>query len=64
MYKETQHFRQPWLWVLLLGSLALVIYRWQPINVGIMAGVMGLFWFLRLETRIDQKGIAYRWFPF
>ncbi|MGM9507660.1 hypothetical protein ACS5NO_08030 [Larkinella sp. GY13] len=64
MYKETQHFRQPWLWLLLLGSLALVIYRWQPIHVGIMAGIMGLFWFLRLETRIDPEGIAYRWFPF
>lgn len=64
MYKETQKFRQPWLWVLLLYSLGVVLYRWQPVGVAVVLGVLSLFWFLALETQIDEKGIAYRWLPF
>ena len=63
MYKETQKFRQPWLWVLLLCSLGVVLYRWQPAGVAIMLGILGLFWSLALDTQINEAGIAYRWLP-
>ncbi|MBD2757471.1 hypothetical protein [Spirosoma validum] len=64
MYKETQKFRQPWLWALLVYSMGVVIYSGQLVGVAIMLLVMALFWFLTLQTRIDQEGISYRWFPF
>ncbi|MFD1143797.1 hypothetical protein ACFQ4C_21895 [Larkinella insperata] len=64
MYQEKQQFRQPWLWALLIGVFGLALYRQEPISVGIVVAVLGLFWVLRLETRIDEEGISYRWFPF
>ena len=64
MYKETQQFRQPWAWVLLLVCLAFVVYRWQPGGIAIVLAVIALFWPLKLETVIDHDGIGYRWLPF
>jgi hypothetical protein len=64
MYKETQKFRKPLLWTLLIYSLGVVIYSGQIAGIVIMLVVMALFWFSTLQTQIDQEGIAYRWFPF
>ena len=64
MYREIQKFRQPWLWAILLGSLGVVLYRRDPVAIGVMGGVLALFWFLQLETVINEEGIAYRWLPF
>jgi hypothetical protein len=64
MFNEIQKFRQPWLWIILAFSAGVVLYQWQPISVGILVGVLTLFWFLTLETRIDKEGISYRWLPF
>ncbi|RAK02239.1 hypothetical protein LX87_00359 [Larkinella arboricola] len=64
MYQEKQQFRQPWLWVLLIGVLGVTLYRQESVSIGIVVAVLGLFAFLRLETRIDDEGISYQWFPF
>ncbi|MGV3557197.1 hypothetical protein [Larkinella arboricola] len=64
MYQEKQQFRQPWLWALLLGVLGVTLYRQESVSIGIVVAVLGLFAFLRLETRINDEGIAYQWFPF
>ncbi|MFD2571501.1 hypothetical protein ACFSUS_12705 [Spirosoma soli] len=64
VYREIQAFRQPWLWVLLLFSLGTTLYRWQPLGIGIMVGMLALFWFLRLEVIINEEGIGFRWLPF
>lgn len=64
MPKETQQFRQLWLWALLVYSLGVVSYSGQLLGVAIMLLVMALFGVLTLQTQIDQQGIAYRWFPF
>lgn len=64
MYKETQHFRQPWLWVLLIGVLAATLYGQNYVSIGVVAIFLGLFALVRLETNINEKGISFRWFPF
>lgn len=64
MFKETQQFRQPWLWVLLIGVFGISLYRQEFIAVGIVVAVIALFGFLRLETYINKEGVSYRWFPF
>ncbi|MGA0556415.1 hypothetical protein ACO2Q8_07185 [Larkinella sp. VNQ87] len=64
MYTETQKFRQPWAWVLLLACLGVVLYAGQLGGILIVLAVIALFWFLKLETVIDHEGIAFRWFPF
>jgi len=64
MYEETQKFRQPWLWALLIGCLGIIIYSGQFVGAVVILTVMALFWFLTLQTKIDEEGIAYRWFPF
>ncbi|MFC5409982.1 hypothetical protein ACFPMF_11730 [Larkinella bovis] len=64
MYQEKQQFRQPWLWALLIGVLGISLYRQEFVAIGIVVAVLVLFAFLRLDTRINNEGIAYRWFPF
>lgn len=44
-------------------SLVLLILG-MYLPTAIMIGVLLLFWFMRLETRIDSKGIHYKYFPF
>ncbi|GAB3932336.1 hypothetical protein [Larkinella terrae] len=53
MYTETQKFRQPLIWALLVGCLTL--YRWQAVGVGIMTGVLILFWFLLIGTQQPEQ---------
>lgn len=76
LFQETQRFTQWWLW-LLLFSVSLTIYRpiymaiseGQPLDAGqwvgvIILAVVILFMFIiRLETRIDERGIYVKFFP-
>ncbi|GAB3266329.1 DUF6141 family protein [Larkinella harenae] len=64
MYKETQQFRQPWIWVLLIGVFGVTVYEQNYVSIGIVAIFLGLFALVRLETEINKEGISYRWFPF
>lgn len=76
LFQETQRFTQWWLW-LLLFSVSLTIYRpiymaiseGQPLDAGqwvgvIILAVVILFMFIiRLDTRIDERGIYVKFFP-
>jgi len=78
-FKETQRFRQWWLWLLLLFvvmvSIVAPIYKMQHYSGGVAFGpiaiqsvavvlIIVLFRLLKLETRIDESGIHYRYPPF
>jgi len=76
LFQETQRFTQWRLW-LLLFSVSLTIYRpiymaiseGQPLDAGqwvgvIILAVVILFMFIiRLDTRIDERGIYVKFFP-
>lgn len=78
LFVETQRFRQPVLWALLLGGAGVV-------GVGLLAQggdtdpaalpgllltgailvlVLVFFGWVRLETRLDHEGVRFRFFPF
>jgi hypothetical protein len=74
-FEEIQQFRQWWIWVILLivtmfaESAPWIFYQptdpaWQMILVGLIP-VLVILWFyiLRLETKITEEGICYRFFP-
>lgn len=77
-FSEVQKFRQWWLWVILVGTLVVPtgMILWanhehptdklaSAILIGAIVPVliMVLFIFMQLRTRIDEKGIYYRFFP-
>jgi hypothetical protein len=77
IFQETQHFRQIWIWTLLLGitgvSLGSLFFfeRDVPLNIGNLAFPVGmllllisLFLKLTLATRITENSLSYRYFPF
>ena len=74
MFNETQRFTQWWLWLILVGVWASMIYSFvtAPAQTGIAAflsfgiGILLplLFWQMKLTTRITQEGIYVRFFPF
>lgn len=78
LFRETQYFRQSWIWVLLIcGSLTALI----PVTVisisdksgnavwvvALVSGIqlinLACFYYTRLETIISTDGIYYRWQP-
>ncbi|MEN9729128.1 MAG: hypothetical protein RLZ91_245 [Bacteroidota bacterium] len=73
-FKETQRFTQWWLWLVLMGSWAAMIYSLftdKPesgiayiVSGLIMCGLPILFWQMRLMTRITAEGIYVRFIPF
>lgn len=63
-FRESQRFTQWWLWVLILGIGAMLFYVQANLGPIILIAISVLFLVIRLETRIDNKGIAYRFFPF
>ncbi|MFD2566053.1 hypothetical protein [Pseudotenacibaculum haliotis] len=79
VFKEEQRFTQAWLIVLMVMSvlvpIGLIIKEYTSENstmrtvefVSILATIIGLtlpIFFFKLRTRIDEKGIHYRFFPF
>lgn len=78
VFSETQRFRQPWVWLVLVGVFALVfwqifkpLYYSEPLqlhfikilSIVLLTGVILLFIFSRLTTRIDEAGIRITYFP-
>jgi hypothetical protein len=73
-FKETQRFTQWWLWLILFGTWAIMIFALlQEVNEIIMSffigGFIGLglpifFWQMRLVTRVTSAGIYVRFIPF
>jgi hypothetical protein len=76
IFEEKQQFRQWWLWVIILAVavVEIVVLINKPngissidliISPGAILLIAILFFFvLRLETKIDESGIYYRFFPF
>ena len=73
-FKETQRFSQWWLWLILIGSWATMIYSFWLVaafdTVSLLSfsvfalGLPILFWQMRLITRITDEGIYVRFIPF
>ncbi|CCH52372.1 hypothetical protein BN8_01369 [Fibrisoma limi BUZ 3] len=68
-FTETQRFRQWWIWALLLFSLvAMVMALLKDPSVGLwlpfilVVGAVGLIASMRLDTRVDEQGVHYRFF--
>jgi hypothetical protein len=73
LFKETQRFRQWWLWAILIGATGWELYSQFALELSnnhiiapllIILPVVILFTILRLETELTQEGIRYRFFPF
>jgi hypothetical protein len=73
-FKETQRFTQWWLWLILFGTWAIMIFALlqevNEINMSFfIGGFIGLglpifFWQMRLVTRVTSAGIYVRFIPF
>ncbi len=78
-FSETQRFTQIWGWIILLISIVVTIIGFvrftrsenarniNPIFYLVFLLPLGLgvlFFTMKLETHIDEKGISYRFFPF
>lgn len=73
-FKETQRFTQWWLWLILFGTWATMIFalmqELNEINTSFfVGGIIGLgfpilFWQMRLVTRVTSAGIYVRFIPF
>jgi len=74
IFEEQQQFRQWWVWAAMLPVSGLVLYGFftakDPLStdslfsLGIFALVLLLFFTAKLKTRIDEKGIHIKYFPF
>lgn len=79
IFKEEQRFNQPWLIILILLSVLLSIgiilktYLNNPrsysnieliLKIGFIILLGALIFLFKLNTRIDEKGIHYQFFPF
>lgn len=78
LFKETQRFRQWWLWLILIAAFGITIFAvikeqkelqnnfnfalLAPLLIPILAFV--LIFFSKLDTEIDAEGIRVRFFPF
>jgi len=69
-FTETQRFRQWWIWALLIFALIVMVMAllkdssagvWLPFIL--VVGAVGLIASLRLDTRVDARGVHYRFFP-
>ncbi|OSZ78354.1 hypothetical protein CAP35_08860 [Chitinophagaceae bacterium IBVUCB1] len=77
-FKETQQFRQWYIWLILPSTAALLmfdfVYSYKAGSGGkfsytfafsvIPILILLLFWLLRLDTTVDANGVQYRFFPF
>ena len=78
-FTERQHFRQWWIWVILLSALlvplAVVAFKFfvqkAPIampelvsGASLPAAILVFFYFIRLDTSIDRTGVSFKFFPF
>lgn len=71
IFEEVQRFRQWWLWLVLLFALAAILFKGFKTEMDnfitpivIMASVLLLLFLANLKTRIDERGIHIRFFPF
>lgn len=61
---ESQKFTQWWIWIFLLGIGMILFYVQNNLGPIILITVSLLFLFMRLDTRVDDRGISFKFFPF
>ena len=64
VFKESQRFTQWWLWVLLFGTGAFLFYVQYNLGPIILMVISLVFLSIKLDTKIDETGISFRFFPF
>lgn len=73
LFEEHQYFRQPLLWCLLLGILAILLIGASVapphqdgiwVVVGLCVAFDLLFYFMRLSVEVDTEAVHIRFFPF
>lgn len=77
LFKETQKFRQIWIWAILFGATAISIWGifftesskptegWEKaVPLGVLLLVNSLFLSLKLKTRIDSESLSFSYYPF
>ena len=76
LFTEIQRFRQWWVWAILLISSGFSLYIVYSrtngaittldliFTISILISVVLLIWFLKLETKITEKHIQVKYFPF
>lgn len=72
IFEEKQRFNQWWLWLTLVGLVAIFFYQRFPIELnqeffisfGVLALVVGFLLSIQLFTRVDEHGIHVKMFPF
>jgi hypothetical protein len=72
IFEEKQRFNQWWLWLTLVGLIAIFFYQRLPlelnqeffISFGMLALVVGFLLSIQLFTRVDEHGIHIKMFPF
>jgi len=72
LFEEKQKFNQIWIWGLFLTILVILFYPFylgkfyeiqNYLSIGILLFIMLLLGFTKLETKITDKGIYYRYYP-
>lgn len=72
LFEENQSFRQPWLWALLVTTLAvlfvatLLATEGQAVSWVVLAVVLAiavLMYSIRLTVQVDTKAVCIRFFP-
>jgi hypothetical protein len=76
LFQETQRFRQVWIWLVIILVLVVTIVNIRLpqqganmgavrfISIAIPAVIAILFYLFRLETKIDDSGMYYKFYPF
>ncbi|MBL4710703.1 MAG: hypothetical protein JKY48_19940 [Flavobacteriales bacterium] len=72
IFEEKQRFNQWWLWLLIIGSFSFMIYKFIAKDdlianlppILILISVVVLFVLIKLKTRIDERGVHIKMFPF
>lgn len=73
IFRETQRFKQPWIWAIIILATGTIIYGMisQPIEgwevvipIIILGLVILLFVSMQLKTRIDESSLTFSFFPF
>jgi hypothetical protein len=68
-FQEVQHFRQPWLWFLMIMPVVMVgiamrgAPRHVPLAAVVVLAIPVWFWFLRLTTEVHEDALHVHFFP-
>jgi hypothetical protein len=72
LFEEDQHFRQTWLWMLMLAILAVLLFatlvapEGQDVSwvvLGIILATALLFYCMRLSVQVDTEAVRINFFP-